>query len=152
MLNKTLFEQAVAYFDFAPDIDCFATRANAQIETYASRYPDPYCTHVDAFSFNWQGYKPYVFPPFSVINSVLQKIRVDQALVLCVLPRWKTQAWWPQMVVMMVQEPLILRASPELLVLPGQSGELHPLREKLELVICLLSGRNIELEDIQVSQ
>ena len=152
MLNKILFEQALAFFEFEPDIDCFATRANAQIKVYASRYPDPYCTHVDAFSFNWRNYKPYLFPPFSIINSVLQKIRVDQTVALCVLPRWKTQAWWPEMLDMMVGKPMVLRASPDMLVLPNQSGDLHPLREKLELVICVLSGRNTELVGTQMLQ
>ena len=135
MLSRHLFQQALSYFGFTPDIDCFATKANSQIDVYASRYPDPYCTHVDAFSFNWESYKPYLFPPFSLINSVLQKIRVDQTTALCVLPRWKTQAWWPHMVDMMLGEPLVLRASPTMLVLPNQPGEFHPLREKLELVI-----------------
>ena len=141
MLDKALFQQALNSFDFVPNIDCFATRANAQLAEYVSRYRDPYAVHVDAFSFNWVDYKPYLFPPFSLINRVLQKIRVDETTALCVLPRWKTQAWWPHMLDMMVGEPIILRASPNLLVLPSNKGELHPLHKKLELVICVLSGK-----------
>ena len=141
MLDKGLFQQALDSFEFVPNIDCFATRANAQLDAYVSRYRDPYATHVDAFSFNWGKYKPYLFPPFSLINRVLQKIRIDEVTALCVLPRWKTQAWWPQMLDMMIGEPVILRASPKMLVLPNNKGEVHPLHKKLELVLCILSGK-----------
>ena len=150
MLHKRFFHDALRIFQFQPNIDCFATRINAQLPTYVSRYPDPYASQVDAFSFNWADYKPYIFPPFSVINRVLQKIRVDKTLALCVLPEWKTQAWWPQLQEMMVQEPLVLKPGPQVLVLPNKKGELHPLHRKLRLVICLLSGKNTDPEDIQM--
>ena len=84
MLNKSLFQKAVQHFDFQPDIDCFATRINSQLPTYVSRYPDPFATQVDAFSFNWSKYKPYLFPPFSQVpdNSVCRP-------PLILLPCWE---------------------------------------------------------------
>ena len=93
MLNKTIFNRAIAHFDFQPNIECFATHANAQLETYVLRQLDPYAAHIDAFSINWGQYDAYLFPPFSLMNRVLQKIRIDQATALCVVPRWTTQAW-----------------------------------------------------------
>ena len=152
MLNKDIFHWALTCFGFDANIDCFATRANAQLETYVSRYPNPYATQVNAFSFNWKNYRPYLFPPFSLINKVLQKIRVDGTTALCVVPRWKTQAWWPQLQDMMLREPLVLPPSPTTLVLPNRKGELHPLHAKLELVICLLSGKNIDQEVSHLTQ
>ena len=97
-------------------------------------------TQIDAFTFNWSNYKVYLFPPFSLINKVLQKIRVDKATALCVFPRWTTQAWWPHLQEMMIREPLLIPPGPRNLVLPNKRGELHPLHRKLGLVICLLSG------------
>ena len=150
MLNTDIFLRAIAHFDFTPDLDCFAARANAQLSRYCSRTPDPYATHIDCFSINWGQYKAYLFPPFSIINKVLQKLRIDKATALCVIPRWTTQAWWPQAQEMMLFEPLIIRPDPQNLVLPNKKGELHPLHAKLGLVICILSGRNTEPEVSQM--
>ena len=143
MLSKHIFEQAVTTFQFFPDIDCFATRANAQLPVYASRHPDPYATHIDSFTFNWINYKPYVFPPFSLVNRVLQKIRIDKVTALCVVPKWTTQAWWPQLQEMMVAPPIVIQPDPTNLILPNKKDERHPLHEKLSIVICLISGENM---------
>ena len=78
---------------FFPNIDCFANKLNAELDSYVSFKPDTYATAIDAFSLNWSFYKCYVFPPFSVVHKVLQKIRVDKAMVLCVFPEWPTQPW-----------------------------------------------------------
>ena len=145
MLNKEIFQYAVEYYHYRPDIDCFASRANAQLDTYVSRQPDPFATHIDAFSINWGNFKTYLFPPFSVINRVLQKLRVDKATALCVLPQWTTQAWWPQVQEMLVCEPLRIPPSPKNLVLPNRKEEYHPLHTRL--FICMLSGRNTERRD-----
>ena len=148
MLNREIFKNAVEYFDFEVDLDCFATRANAQIDAYVSRLPDPFASHVDSFSLNWGNFKPYLFPPFSLINKVLQKIRVDKVVALCVVPKWTTQAWWPHLQDMMVGEPMILPPHPKNLVLPHKEQEVHPLHKKLSLIICLLSGKNTDVEVI----
>ena len=141
MLNEVLFEKAVHQFSFTPDIDCFASRVNTQSKIYASRRPDPYATHINGFSINWCQFNAYLFPPFSVIFKVLQKIRIDQAVVLGVFPRWPTQAWWPHLQDMMIGDPMMLPPHPQNLILPGKPAELHPLHKKLGLCICLLSGK-----------
>ena len=140
MLRRDIFQTAMVAFDFKPNLDCFATRANAQLPEYVSRYPDPFATHIDAFSFNWNPYNAYIFPPFSLINKVLQKLRVDQATAVCVFPHWTTQAWWPQLEQMMVATPLIIPPHKKNLVLPNKKEEIHPLHNKLGLIICKLSG------------
>ena len=147
MLNKNIFQHALSYFDYSPNIDCFATRANAQLDIYASRDPDPYATHIDAFALNWSNFNTYLFPPFSLINRVLQKVRIDRATALCVVPKWTTQAWWPQILEMMVADPMIIPPDQGNLVLPNKKGESHPLHKKLSLVICLISGKNIGEKD-----
>ena len=126
-----------------PNLDCFASRINCQIDKYVSFRPDPYASYINAFSINWQDFKCYIFPPFSVIGRVLQKICVDQATALCVFPHWPTQSWWPLMNLMLVTAPWVLKPSATTLVLPNQVGESHPLHCKLKIVICLLSGNII---------
>jgi hypothetical protein len=142
MLNKDIFEDAVQFFGYRPNMDCFASRVNTQLESFVSRRPDPYATHIDAFSLNWNQFEAYVFPPFTLINRVIQKIRVDETTALCVFPKWTTQAWWPQVQEMMVGEPFMVRPGPKNLVLPNKPEEVHPLHRKLELVICVLSGKS----------
>ncbi len=142
MLCKDLFQQAVMHFDFIVDLDCFATQANTQVQNYISRYPDPFALYIDAFSINWRNRNVYLFPPFSLINRVLQKIRVDKATALCVVPKWTTQAWWSNLEELMIAGPLEIPPSPHNLVLPHKPNEVHPLHLKLNIVICLLSGKN----------
>ena len=141
MLNREHFIYAVAHFNFTPELDCFASRINCQHKVYASFLPDPYATFIDAFSINWGLYNCYIFPPFSLIPRVLQKLRVDQATALCVFPHWPTQTWWPLMERMFRMDPLFMEPAPYNLVLPNQPEELHPLHHKMKIVICLLSGK-----------
>ena len=63
MLSRKIFSDAVNHFNFIPDIDCFASRINCQLPRYISYKPDPFATHVDAFTVNWHKFKPYIFPP-----------------------------------------------------------------------------------------
>ena len=92
MLARKHYLKAIETFQFTPDIDCFASHVNCQHEIYASFRPDPYASYIDAFSFNWRTYNCYIFPPFSVIARVIQKIRIDKATALCVFPHWPTQS------------------------------------------------------------
>ena len=144
MLDKDIYLHCVQRFSFSPTIDCFASRINTQHEHYASRRPDPFAKIVDAFSFNWATEKCYIFPPFSVVSRVLQKIRTDAATVLMVLPKWPTQAWWPDATEMMVGKPYIIRPSQRNLHLPNNPNEIHPMHKKLHLMVCLLSGKATE--------
>ena len=144
MLNRNIFNAALSHFNITVDIDCFATRINTQLEKYVSRHPDPFAHFIDAFSFNWKDRNAYIFPPFSLVNKVLQKLRIDKARALCVFPQWTTQAWWPIAQEMMVCAPMIIPPAPKNLVLPNKIAELHPLHKKLALVICLISGDDID--------
>ena len=140
MLNSDIFEKAVQRFNFIPDLDCFASRINSQIPRYVSRMPDPYASFIDSFSINWSHFKCYIFPPFSLISRVLQKLRVDRATALCVFPRWTTQPWWPLLQFMMVGEPWVLKPKRNHLVLPQSPEDIHPLAHKMSLVLCKVSG------------
>ena len=147
MLNRKLYLEAIKFFEFSLNLDCFASRINCQLWSYVSFKPDPYAKFVDAFSINWSKYNCYIFPPFNIIGHALQKIRVDKATALRVLPRWPTQPWWPLMMKMSVQQHLIIDPSPTNLFLPNHPEEKHPLHQKLTLIICLLSGRVTKIKD-----
>jgi hypothetical protein len=58
------------------------------------------------------------------------------------LPNWPTQSWYAKAFHMMTQEPVYIKASKSLLSLPSHPQEVHPIWQKMNLIICLLSGRN----------
>ena len=86
MLNRKYYLQAIEKFKFIPNLDCLASHTNCQIEKYVSLKPDSYASFINAFSINWQDFNFYVFPLFSVIGRLLQKICADKAMALCVFP------------------------------------------------------------------
>lgn len=52
MLSRPIFQRIVSLFG-RPDIDLFASRLNAQVETSVSWRPQPMAKFVDAFSIDW---------------------------------------------------------------------------------------------------
>ena len=95
-LDKSVFKRPLAIFG-KPEVDMFASRLNHQLPLYVAWIPDPEAMAVDAFTQNWTEHYIYIFPPFSVIPQVLQKIEQEQAQVIMVAPLWPTQSWFPKL-------------------------------------------------------
>ncbi|XP_063436130.1 uncharacterized protein LOC134717568 [Mytilus trossulus] len=76
-LKENIFRNICGHF-FQPNIDLFASRLNKQLSKYVSWFPDPDAMASDAFSFSWKNYLPYVFPPFSIIARILNKVEEEQ--------------------------------------------------------------------------
>lgn len=73
---------------FKPKTDLFASRLKTQIyENYVSWFPDPNAVDSHAFSLSWKSISDqYIFPPFSQMAKVHQKLEDDQvtrALLIC---------------------------------------------------------------------
>ena len=49
MVNPEIFQKAIKHLKFKPDLDCFASRLNAQLPKHISYKPDPYVYLIDAF-------------------------------------------------------------------------------------------------------
>ena len=123
-----------------PDVDLFASRLNAQVNTYCSWKPDPDCTYVDAFTVDWSSVgNVYLFPPFSLLGRCLQKIREDKARGILIAPLWPTQPWFSRLMELLVEVPVIIRKRKGLLKLPFQEIE-HPLSDRMKLMACKVSG------------
>ena len=140
MLKPSLLHDALSNLGFKPDIDLFASRLNKKFEKYCSYKPDPGALHIDAFSISWNRTNICCFPPFSCILQVLQKIIQEKAEGILVVPNWATQPWFPLLEQVLVKQPILLPPSKQTLVLPARPTEIHPLHQKLELKICLVSG------------
>ena len=136
-LDTTIFHRICAIWDL-PSIDLFASRLNNQVNNYCSWHPDPFSTHVNAFSITWNKYRlVYAFPPFSVIGRVLQKLTEDQSRMILIVPDWATTPWFSILPSMMIDHPVRL---PRMQRLLRRGQDLHPLRHHLKLIACLLSG------------
>ena len=102
------------------DTDLFASRLNAQLPSYVSWHPDPGCSAVNAFSIPWQSHIFYAFSPFSLIPRCVQKILLDQATSILITSFWNTQAWFPQLLQLLYDQPWILKQSLRLIQHPSK--------------------------------
>ena len=141
-LNPQIFQRIIQRLG-VPNIDLFASRLNAQVETFVSWKPDPQSLHIDAFSISWSGWFIYAFPPFSLIGQSIQKIRQDQAQGIVIVPLWPTQPWYTSLLQMITLTPLILPKKSSLLLNPHVAGN-HPLIKQMTLIACLVSGKGSE--------
>lgn len=141
MLNKHCF-QSVSN-EFGPfDVDLFATRLNFQVTPYVAWRPDPMSMAVDAFNMSWAQFDNcYLFPPFSMVARVLQKMELEGAQGVVIVPLWPTQMWFSKMLKLITAVPLILPMDKHLLTLPQDQSRVHPLFPKMRLVACKLSGK-----------
>ena len=75
------------------------------------------------------GNSPYIFPPFSLFGRILMKLKVEEVSdVLVIVPWWPTAHWYPPLLQLLVQCPILLPQWDELLTLPRE-GFLHPLKD-----------------------
>lgn len=148
-LDSELLQCALYILNFKPDMDLFASRLNCQTNKFMSWKPDPEATGIDAFTINWETCSFYAFPPFSLISRVLQKIRTDTARGIIVVPYWPTQAFFPLLLRLLVANPVLLSARKHLLTLPGYPEMQHPMNKKLRILICKVSGKDIENKAFQ---
>ena len=97
---------------------------------------EPRALAVDALSQDWQGRSMYMFSPFPLLNKVIQKLRPTQvAEVVLIAPWWPSQSWFPHLLRLCVEHPLVLPYRRDLLsqqdqkyILDGKSYHLHAWR------------------------
>ena len=138
-LTEGLFKQIVSTIG-KPDTDLFASRINRQLSNYISWRSDPEAKAVDGFAINWSTIYNYCFPTFSIILKVLQKIQQNEAQTIVVVSYWTTQNWFPVHLGMLVDYPVIMTASFNILHLPTYPTTPHPLYPKLKLLVAHISG------------
>ena len=153
-LDCQVFHSIVDKFG-CPIIDTFASYLNKKLPTYYSWKSDPEASHVDAFTISWHGPLIYCFPPFSLLGKCLQKIMLDQAEAIVVMPNWPTQTYYSKAMEMLIDQPLLLLKRGNLLCLPTKPDKQHPLLPKLQLMACRLSGNRLKsmkyLESLPIS-
>ena len=140
-LNVKIFQRISREFRTNYDIDLFAAHDNYQLKPFISWKPDPEAQFIDAFAFSWTEHLFWAFPPFSLLQRVVQKIIHDQATGVLLVPRWPTQPWFPAAMRLLIQDPLLLESNPLLLTIPSRPSMRHPNAKSLQLLACHVSGR-----------
>ena len=150
-LNPKIYEELA--HKFGPFMmDLFASRINFQIKPYASWNPDPEAAFINAFNMNWTDVYGYIFPPFSLIHNILQKIQEDKAEMLIIVPFWKTQSWFSILGRLLIDLPVLIPNRKGVLTHPLDQTRVHPLFKKLNLVACRLSGVHWKQKEFQRRQ
>lgn len=137
-LKKEIFYQIFSEY---PDIelDLFSTRFNAKLEKFVSWGFDPLAYAVDAFSLNWSDFIAYAFPPFSLINRILDKVILDKAEMVLITPHWPTQSWFATLQLLTVRPPLHLPICKDI-VMSSLDRTVHPLCDRLHLIVWRIIG------------
>ena len=100
-------------------IDLFATSQNHRCSLYFSPYHDHNALGTDALLQNWNGWQAYAFPPWSLIPAVLKKLRSSSGVLLTIIaPYWPQRPWFPDLLDLVVDGPVALPQSRDLLRQP----------------------------------
>ncbi len=126
-------------------IDLFATAENAQLPRFASWAPQPGATFVNAMTTTWSNETAWIYPPFSMTGAIHRKLMADQASATLIAPWWPAQSWFPLLLKLSVEPPVLLPPLNRILVLPlGAKNNLK--REiksaKWHLLAWKISGSN----------
>jgi ribonuclease HI len=95
-LEQGRFEEAVKSLGVVPTIDLFANDRNTKCCLFLALpgQGGSGAAALDAFRFRWTDGLPYVFPPVQIIPRVLQKVWMERARVVMVVPEWPSRPWW----------------------------------------------------------
>lgn len=84
------------------------------------------------------------FSPFRLIARCLQKIAMEKAEGIMIVPLWPTQPWYSQLLHLFVDVRRTLPQKLKTLKMPGREHEPHPLIKKMVLMACRLSGNPLQ--------
>jgi hypothetical protein len=77
------------------EIDFFASKHNAKLDCFYSRFLCEGTSGVDAFTYNWGNVFGLFVPPIILIPRVLCKMQACRARGVLIVPEWKSASFWP---------------------------------------------------------
>jgi len=124
------------------EVDLFATRLTRQLPHFYSWRPDPEATATDAFMQDWSQQRGYANPPWCLIHRCLSKVKQQLARVVLITPFWKTQSWFPVVLELLEDYPLLLPTLSDLVVMP--TGQEFIMKQGVpQLIAWPISGNPI---------
>ena len=115
ILNPALFNRLLEIWG-PMEVDLFATRCSAQLPKFYSWRPDPDAQGTDAFRQSWSGALSYAHPPWCLVARVLWKARIEEATLVLIAPVWPTQHWYPPLLSLLIDYPILLPRRPGTLI------------------------------------
>ena len=92
-LNDSIYSRLNA--NWGPfTIDRFACTYNKKTKRFNSRFYQPECEAVDAFTQNWNGENNWLFPPPILIPRVIDHMKTCAAEGTLIVPFWKSSVFW----------------------------------------------------------
>ena len=79
-------------------VDRCASLQTRQLERFCSRYRNPRCEAVDAFTIPWLKENNWIFPPPYLIPRVLKHMSAGGEISTLLIPWWSSAVWWPLLV------------------------------------------------------
>ena len=117
VLSPQIFQKICQVWG-TPQVDMFASRLNHKVPSYISWVRDSNAIDVDAFSVDWNKWNLiYLFPPFSLVNKCIRRIKRTKGNVILVVPNWPGQSWYAQL-----RKPLVK----DKMTFPPRKGNLLP--------------------------
>ena len=100
-------------------IDLFATSQNRRLPVYFSPMVDLQSVGTDTMIQPWDSLQAYVFPLFSLLRRVLSKVHLSRNLeATLVTPFWPLKPWFPDLLELLVEVPILLPVRRDLLKQP----------------------------------
>ena len=141
MLDHNLFKQITRHLGL-PVVNLFASQVNHQIPEFVAWRPEPGAIAMDAFNIRWDFPLSYLFPPIFLIPMCLRKVMQEQVDCILIAPVWRSQPWYPALLSMLIERPLLLPQGRSILKLQG-TDKIHPLccQKKFQLTAWKISGK-----------
>ena len=129
-------------------LDLFASSGNCQVPRFFSWKNQQGAEKVNAMLHLWPLQGAYAFPPFCLLPGILQKIQREGCQVLVVTPVWKTATWYPKLLHMSSNLPILL---PNRDLLTNPAGEVFRTQRglKTRLAAWTLSGLDCKCLEFQ---
>ena len=144
-LDQSIANSIFQMFSY-PNLDLFVTRFNHKLPLYVSLVLDNQAFAIDAFSMSWNYLHAYAFPPTILIPSVLNKICQSQCRIVLIAPLWPQQAWFSEVLQLLVSAPVRLPLVPNLL---SQGKLQHQNLPALNLHAWELSNNQLEIQNLR---
>ncbi len=95
---------------------------------------------VELLEYSWpRGLRKYAFPPVSLLEQTLCKVREEEEQILLVAPYWPTRTWFPELMLLVTAPPWQIPLRKDLLT--QRRGTLwHPRPDLWKLHVWSLDG------------
>lgn len=76
-------------------MDWFASEHNKKVDRFYSRYWNPFCEGIDAFTADWGVCTGWFVPPIYLISRVVKYCQMCKARGTLIVPLWVSSSFWP---------------------------------------------------------